>query len=226
MKLDSKYFDRIRVKPSAEARQAPTTHGCEWAGCNREGTHKAPKGWRAEGAYHRFCIDHVKEYNRTYNFFDGMTDADVASFQEAAVTGHRPTWHLHSDPETARERFDPFAARKARAYARRRARPTETDDGDGIGQGAAQDPHGFFADGETTNGHAHRRARVPRNLEQKSLRILDLEASATPAEIKSRFKDLVKRHHPDSNGGDRGSEDRLREVIQAYNYLKGAGWLA
>ena len=42
-------------------------------------------------------------------------------------------------------------------------------------------------------------------------------------DIKTRFKLLVKRHHPDHNGGDRRSEDKLREVIQAYNYLKEAG---
>ena len=43
-------------------------------------------------------------------------------------------------------------------------------------------------------------------------------------EIKSRFKELVKRHHPDANGGDRASEDKLREIIEAYNYLKSAGY--
>jgi DnaJ-class molecular chaperone len=49
---------------------------------------------------------------------------------------------------------------------------------------------------------------------------LELGADATPARIKTRYKDLVKRHHPDANGGDRSSEDRLREIIQAYNYLR------
>ena len=53
---------------------------------------------------------------------------------------------------------------------------------------------------------------------------LDLEAGAERADIKARFKELVKRHHPDANGGDRGSEDKLREIIQAYNYLKSAGF--
>ena len=43
-------------------------------------------------------------------------------------------------------------------------------------------------------------------------------------EIKVRFKELVKRHHPDANGGDRSSEERLREIIQAYNYLKSVGF--
>ena len=49
---------------------------------------------------------------------------------------------------------------------------------------------------------------------------LDLDGQATQSKIKTRYKDLVKRHHPDANGGDRSSEDKLREIIQAYNYLR------
>ena len=59
-----------------------------------------------------------------------------------------------------------------------------------------------------------------RNAERKAFDTLGLEVDATAAEIKARFKELVKRHHPDANGGDRSTEDRLREIIQAYNYLK------
>ena len=54
----------------------------------------------------------------------------------------------------------------------------------------------------------------------KALFTLELDANATEAIIKSRYKELVKRHHPDANGGDRSSEDKLREIIQAYNYLR------
>ena len=50
--------------------------------------------------------------------------------------------------------------------------------------------------------------------------MLGLEVGAEAVDIKARFKDLVKRHHPDANGGDRVYEDKLREIIQAYNYLK------
>ena len=50
------------------------------------------------------------------------------------------------------------------------------------------------------------------------------EPVAGPAEVKIRFKSLVKRHHPDANNGDRSTEDKLREIIQAYNYLKTAGY--
>ena len=42
--------------------------------------------------------------------------------------------------------------------------------------------------------------------------------------LKARYKELAKRHHPDANGGDRSSEDKLREIIQAYNYLKSVGF--
>jgi curved DNA-binding protein CbpA len=62
------------------------------------------------------------------------------------------------------------------------------------------------------------------NAARKAFEALGLEADATTVEIKTRFKTLVKRHHPDANGGDRSTEDRLREIIQAYNYLKSIGF--
>ena len=62
-----------------------------------------------------------------------------------------------------------------------------------------------------------------RNAERKAFDVLGLEADATAQDVKTRFKALVKRHHPDANGGDRSSEDKLREIIQAYKYLKSVG---
>jgi DnaJ-class molecular chaperone len=58
---------------------------------------------------------------------------------------------------------------------------------------------------------------------QKHLASLNLDEHATPEQIRTQFKALVKLHHPDHNGGDRGSEERFREVIAAYNYLKQSG---
>jgi DnaJ-class molecular chaperone len=66
--------------------------------------------------------------------------------------------------------------------------------------------------------------RPTRNAQRKALDALGLEADASAQEVKTRFKALVKRHHPDANGGDRSSEDRLREIIQAYNYLRSVGF--
>jgi len=67
-------------------------------------------------------------------------------------------------------------------------------------------------------------ARPVRNAERKALDTLGLDADATKHQVKMRFKELVKRHHPDANGGDRSTEDRLIEVIQSYNYLKSVGF--
>ncbi len=71
--------------------------------------------------------------------------------------------------------------------------------------------------------HVEKPAAEPRpirNAERKAFDTLGLEIDATAVEIKARFKELVKRHHPDANGGDRSTEHRLIEIIQAYNYLK------
>jgi DnaJ-class molecular chaperone len=62
------------------------------------------------------------------------------------------------------------------------------------------------------------------NAARKALHALNLEEDASRTEIKARFKMLVKRHHPDANGGSTVSEDKLREIIAAYNYLKSAGF--
>ncbi len=75
-----------------------------------------------------------------------------------------------------------------------------------------------------TGARAKSESRTIRNAERKAFNTLGLEVSAARAEIKAKFHDLVKRHHPDSNGGDRSTEDRLIEIIQAYNYLKSVGF--
>jgi hypothetical protein len=202
MKLDSKYFDSVRVKPdqAKAAEEAPT---CQWRGCAATGCYRAPKGRGREGQYYLFCLDHVREFNASYNYFEGMSNADVEAYQKDSVTGHRPTWKVG-----------------ANSWAH------GTKDGlspDGR-NGRVKDHHNilFGGRGELGRGGGEpRRALKP--LELKSLEALNLTPAATRHEIKSRFHELVKRHHPDANGGDTRSEDKLREIIQAYNYLKQAG---
>ncbi|UXN74717.1 hypothetical protein N8D56_06460 [Devosia sp. A8/3-2] len=72
MKLQSKLFDNIRIRPRREEKPAPVEQICDWEGCDRPGTHKAPKGHRSEGQYHHFCLEHVRHYNTAFNFFAGM----------------------------------------------------------------------------------------------------------------------------------------------------------
>ena len=95
MKLDSKYFDSIRTRrKSTRAEEPPAKPTCQWDGCDKPGVHRAPVGRNAEGQYFLFCFDHVKEYNKGYNYFSGLSDNEVARYQKEAVTGNRPTWTI------------------------------------------------------------------------------------------------------------------------------------
>jgi curved DNA-binding protein CbpA len=208
MKLKSKYFDSIRVARKQE-RAKPVREEypcCQWKGCKAPGRHRAPKGRGRDGEYFFFCLDHVRQYNASYNYFDGMNDAEVEDFQKENLTGHRPTWKVGANAEGQE---NPPGAKPGAA------RP--------LGERAV-DPHGFFAwRAKAAREEPIEARRQLKPLEKKSLRALDLQGNATRAEIKTRFKELLKLHPPDANGGDKRSGDKLREIIQAYNYLKQAG---
>ncbi|MGI9408410.1 MAG: J domain-containing protein [Hyphomicrobiaceae bacterium] len=205
MKLDSKYFDSIRVKPKGKKPEEDRATGtCQWRGCENPATNKAPRGRGHEGEYLSFCMDHVRAYNKSYNYFNGMTDEEFIDYQKSASTGHRPTWTVSSN-----------GTANIGGGQRPGKRPAGFDPAF-----AHFDPHGLFGDQVTPE---HIRKRPIRAMERKALSQMHLPEDATKDEIKARFKELVKRHHPDSNGGDRGAEEKLREVIQAYNYLKKAG---
>lgn len=203
MKPYASYFEKIRVRrdPKAEAKShAPS---CQWDGCSEPGTHRAPVGRMAEGEYFKFCFDHVREYNKGFNYFSGLADSEIARYQKEALTGHRPTWKMGGAPSGPRSAPDMAQQRSGRAGYHNRVR----------------DPYNLFG----SNQNATPRERTAKPLEAKALAALGLDVKATASDIKARYKELVKRHHPDSNGGDRSSEDRFREVLHAYRVLKQAG---
>jgi curved DNA-binding protein CbpA len=199
MKLDSKHFDSVRAKSADDAAPRPAGPACQWKGCSAAGLHRAPKGRGREGQYYLFCLDHVRQFNASYNYFDGWSNADVEAFQKDAVIGHRPTW---------RAGFSVGAR--------------YSGSGSGFDSGF-EDPHGVFTGRGRDGAERKGSGRRLRPLERKSLEVLGLAEGVDRGQIKARFKELVKRHHPDANGGDKRSEDKLREIIQAYNYLKQAG---
>ena len=169
MKLDSKYFDKIRVKPAADKKKAAeAVPQCDWPDCPRPGPHKAPMGRGHEGKFYNYCTAHVQEYNKSYNYFQGMKDDEMQEFQRNARLGERPTWKL--------------------------------------GQNA------------TPNASNVRRRGA------QALQPLGLDDTATPDQVKSQYKTLVKRLHPDANNGSRANEDTLKAVIQAYDHLRSSGF--
>jgi len=200
----SKYFEKIRVRRDPQAEVKSHAPICQWDGCKEPGTHRAPVGRMKEGEYFRFCFDHVREYNKGFNYFSGVPDTEVARFQKEAMTGHRPTWKMGVNGASTRSSPDIAQHRSGRAGYYNRMR----------------DPFDLFKGPKDPREARERKAKP---LEAKALETLGLDTKATGKDIKARYKELVKRHHPDANGGDRGSEDRFRDVLQAYRVLKQAG---
>ncbi|MCM2293497.1 J domain-containing protein [Allorhizobium sp. BGMRC 0089] len=207
MKLDSRYFDKIRTRrKKADEPQQPIAT-CQWDGCDKPGAHRAPVGRNAEGQFFLFCFEHVKEYNKGYNYFSGLSDGEIARYQKEAITGHRPTWTVGVNK----------AARSAPLQSNARS-------GSAASQARMKDPFGFVHQARGNGSRPEQQGRKLKTLEAKAFDTLGLTGGASADAIKSRYKELVKKHHPDANGGDRGSEDRFREVIQAYQLLKQAGF--
>src|SRR6476646_5403121 len=100
MPIDSsKFFDSIRIKPNKlsakqQAQEREESAMCEWPACKNKGPHRAPTGRENSREYWHFCLNHVREYNQSYNFFSGMNAEAVARYQKDALTGHRPTWKM------------------------------------------------------------------------------------------------------------------------------------
>jgi hypothetical protein len=162
---------------------------CEWDGCTAGGAYRAPRSRGELNSYQWFCLDHVREYNSKWNFYQGMTENEVEADMRRDTVWQRPTW--------------PFGKATANfAYHRARVR---TDFGD-FEEEKADDAGGRFSpiDSET----------------RRALMILDLDPPVTASDVKARYKELVKLHHPDANGGDKASEERFKEINAAYQTLR------
>lgn len=212
MKSNSKLFEGIRIKPRrGPAEEAAAKPGCDWDGCSNPGIYKAPKGAKAEGQFHNFCLDHVRQYNRSYNFFSNMSDDDIADYvQKANAPGSRETWAFGTN-RFGKTNPEP-KARATRDYSGRKL----------------NDPLNLFArvarNRARVNPDAPREIRIHEQ-DRVALETLGLEGRKSSTEIKAAYKGLVKIHHPDANGGDKTSEERLRAIISAYNHLKSKGFV-
>lgn len=204
-------FVDIRIRPpkpgatDAEAEAdvhalKPGERRCEHPGCLRKASCQAPKSRERPNDRYWFCQEHAAEYNRSWNFFAGMSEAELERQREAALTGDRPTWSFKASN----------SSREAAAFAARMGK-------------AAADPFGMLgAARRRAQAEAAEAARRLGRLERRALAEMDLEDTADAAAIRARYLDLVKRFHPDSNGGDRTSEQKLARVLRAYKTLKAA----
>jgi hypothetical protein len=210
MNLGSKFFDRIRIKPRHAEETRAKAPRCAWEGCNEPGIYRAPKGHRSEGEFHNFCLEHVRHYNTAFNFFSGMSAEEVeARVSQNAQTDGRPSWGFGAKADYKGPKM-PNRGPKASTNAR------------------FTDPLNIFAhynynQRKNPQPERHKPMHEP---DRRALETLGIEGRRPlPDEIKKAYKTLVKIHHPDANGGDKSSEDRLRSIIAAYTHLKSKGFV-
>jgi len=145
---------------------------------------------RALREYLWFCLEHVRQYNAGWDFYRGMGAADIETSIRSDTGWQRPTWPLG---RLGGMRLDPDRV---------------------------ADPLGILRD---TALHEKRRT-PPRHEAPPELRaalgLLDLQWPLDPATLKMRYKELAKRYHPDANGGDRSTEDKLKDINRAYSLLR------
>ena len=210
-------FKDMRIKPHKAEEEAakadvlrlkPGEKPCEWPDCTKAATAKAPKSRERLNDFYEFCQSHAGEYNKGWNFYAGMNEAQVRAAQEReAITGGRPTWDMNASKNS----------REAAAFASKMGTANKT------GEGSWRDSYGLFGRRGDQAPQSPTEDRRVGKLEATALADLDLNPGVDKAAIKARYHELLKRFHPDTNGGDRTAEAKLQRVIKAWKTLKKAG---
>lgn len=176
---------------------APPGRCCEWPDCVETAQYRAPRSREALREYRWFCLEHIRTYNAKWDYFAGMSPEEIEAHIRADTTWRRPTWRLGSRPTATAE---------SEAWSRLRDVFGLFEDGDIPGN--ARDPRSGTSAGQLTAA------------ERQAISVLEIPWPSTLEALKRRYKVLVKKHHPDANGGDKASEERLKEIIQAYSTLR------
>ena len=166
---------------------------CAVPGCREPGEYKAPiqlANFDGPGSWRLLCLEHVREHHSKYNFFEGMTPDEITEAQTPYAGWERST----------------------RAFASAGADPAPS--------------WSDFADPLDAISGRFRRARAEQPTarfsrpEQRALSVLGLGEDADLKGVRASYSKLVRRFHPDRNGGDRSHEKKLGEVIEAYQLLR------
>lgn len=188
---------RFKDTGAAAASAGEDSHCCDHPSCDDDGLYRAPRSRDELDTYYLFCLGHVREYNKAWNYYAGMTEEEIEAHVRADVVGWRPTWPVGCWLNRTRT-SDPYAA---------------------------QDSFGFFKGKEDRRSRnksrdAGHRRKHPRSVEAKAMSAMDLKPPLALKELKSRYKQLAKRFHPDTNGGDKSAEEKLKLINQAYATLR------
>ncbi len=159
-------------------------------GCTAQGEYRAPKSRSNLSEYWWFCLEHVRAYNAAWDYYKGMSPGEIETELRRDSAWQRPSWPLGSLGASAWE------------------------------DALARDPLGLLEAGRLRRGAAAPAAdQAPAEL-REPLATLGLSWPVTIAAVKTRYKELAKRHHPDANGGDPAAEERIKTINLAYAALR------
>ena len=173
---------------------------CGVKGCAEPGEFRAPLSpgsFDGPGQWHYLCLDHVRIHNSSYNYFAGMTPEEINAAQSPIAGWERET----------------------RAFATNGADP-------GPAWGDFADPLEAIAARFRPETRARRAPDRFSAGERRALGVMGLGDDVDRTALRQRYSELVRKFHPDRNGGDRSLESKLRAVIEAYQTLKGAAAFA
>ncbi len=179
---------------------------CAVEGCPYPGEFRAPAARDLDAPADRppqwrwLCLDHVREFNAGYNFFSGMSADEIAAAQRPYAGWERETRAFSSNAHAPGPKWADF-----------------TDPLDAIGAGYRQK-----MDAMRTEMAARQDGKPLSPDDRKALRVMDLGTDADRKALRTRYAALVRRYHPDHNGGDRSHEKALQDVIAAYTHLRKA----
>jgi hypothetical protein len=181
-------MSRARIALDAEPDASAAVRRCEHPGCAEAGDFRAPRSRADLHLFYWFCIEHVRAYNSAWNYYAGMSAAEMEREIRNDTVWQRPTWPLGSRVSA---RFQP----RFRDY-------------------------GLFGLEEDPQPTSHAPPRRPLTQQEQALAIFNLAPPLSLPGLKSRYKELVKLHHPDVHGGDKAAEERLKIINLAYATLK------
>ena len=183
----------------------PHPTACQHPGCAADGIYRAPKGRNQLNDYYWFCLDHVREYNKAWDYYAGMDTGAIEKEVRLDTVWQRPTWPLGSWGA------DVFGRRFA-GIPENEFMPDDVREALNARMGVG-----------SKSGARHETRRI-RTKEEQALAVLCLTPPVTWQEVKRQYKSLVKKLHPDANGGDKSAEEQLKLVNSAYGTLKAAAF--
>ena len=165
---------------------------CDSLNCKEKGEYRAPKSRIKLNEYFFFCLDHIKEYNKSWDFYKGMTVDQIESSMRKDTVWDRPSWPLKGSYKKIFDEFNKYADDFIK---------TEDDK---------------INDNYFKNKLLDEKLTIE---DTKALKNLNLELPISLEKIKKNYKKLVKIFHPDVNGNNKKAEEKFKQINESYKLL-------